>query len=295
MAPLSCSTPFLTEKKKVLFIMGATERGKTKLSINLDTQFPSEIINSDKIQIYKGLDIITNKVPESECRGISHHLIGIINDPDYDFTVDDFCKHVLNALDLIFENGHLPIIVGGSNTYLATLLEDLNMTFHSKYDCCFIWVDYLDKRVDKMVDAGVVDEIQENFVPGANYSRGVRRAIRVPELGEYFLVEKEISDKAEKEKMLQHAIARTKENTCKLVEMQLLKIHRINYELGWGMTKIDSTVVFEAILKGVDYKNLYHEIIFKPSMEIVKRFLQETTRMWGKTPCQYDEQVTIYT
>lgn len=146
-----------------------------------------------------------------------------------------------------------------------------------------------------MVDAGVVDEIQENFVPGANYSRGVRRAIRVPELGEYFLVEKEISDKAEKEKMLQHAIARTKENTCKLVEMQLLKIHRINYELGWGMTKIDSTVVFEAILKGVDYKNLYHEIIFKPSMEIVKRFLQETTRMWGKTPCQYDEQVTIYT
>ena len=93
--------------------------------------------------------------------------------------------------------------------------------------------------------------------------------------------------------MLQRAIARTKKNTCKLAEMQLLKIHRMNYELGWGMTKIDSTQVFEAILKGVDYKHLYQEIVFKPSMEIVKRFLQETTQRWGKTPCQNGEQATI--
>jgi hypothetical protein len=59
-------TSTLTEKKKVLFILGATGTGKTKLSINLGTQFPSVIINSDKIQVYKGLDIVTNKVKESE-------------------------------------------------------------------------------------------------------------------------------------------------------------------------------------------------------------------------------------
>ncbi|KAH1156741.1 hypothetical protein GYH30_051513 [Glycine max] len=296
MAPLS-----LAEKKKVLFIMGATGTGKTKLSINLGTQFPSEVINSDKIQVYKGLDIITNKVPESERNGIPHHLLGIIDDPDYDFTVDDFCKHVLIALDLIIENGHLPIIVGGSNTYLATLLEDPNIAFRSKYDCCFIWVDvsllvlfqYLDKRVDEMLDKGVVDEIRETFVPGADYSRGVRRAIGVPELGEYFLVEKKIDDETKKEKMLQGAIARTKENTCKLAEAQLLKIHKMNYEFGWGMTKIDSTQVFEAVLKGMDYKHLYHEIVFKPSVDIVKRFLHETTSGKGKALRQNGEQVTV--
>ncbi|XP_020224712.1 adenylate isopentenyltransferase 5, chloroplastic [Cajanus cajan] len=305
MAPLNYSTPSSPgEKKKVVFIMGATGTGKTKLSINLGTKFPSEIINSDKIQVYKGLDIITNKVPESERGGVPHHLLGVIEDPDYDFTVDDFCKSVAVALDLIIENGRLPIIVGGSNTYLATLLEDPNIAFRSKYDSCFIWLDvslpvlfpYLDKRVDEMLDLGVVDEIRQAFVPGADCSRGIRRAIGVPELAEYFLLEKEISDDvAQKEKMLQHAIQRTKENTRKLAEIQLLKIHRMNYELGWTMAKIDSTQVFEAILKGMDYKQLYQEIVLKPSIDIVKRFLEKATREWEKTPLQNTEQATICT
>ncbi|RDX96645.1 Adenylate isopentenyltransferase 5, chloroplastic, partial [Mucuna pruriens] len=301
MASFTWSAPSPIGKKKVLFIMGATGTGKTKLSIKLGTEFPSEIINSDKIQVYKGLDIITNKVPESERCAVPHHLLGIIDDPDYDFTIEDFCKHVLIALDLIIKNGRLPIIVGGSNTYLTTLVEDPNIAFRSKYDCCFIWLDvslpvlfhYLDKRVDEMFDAGAVDEIRETFMLGADYSRGVKRAIGVPELGEYFLVEKEIDDKAQKEKMLQHAIAKTKKNTCKLAEIQLLKIHKMNYELGWRMTKIDSTPVFEAVLKGVSYEQLYQEIVFKPSMEAVKRFLEETTQELGKTPCQNGEQLTI--
>jgi len=278
--------------------MGATGTGKTKLSINLAMQFPSEIINSDKIQVYKGLDIITNKVSESERYGIPHHLLAIIDDPDYDFTVDDFCNHVLLALDTIIQNGHLPIIVGGSNTYLAAMLEDPNIGFRSKYDCCFIWVDvslpvlfpYLDKRVDEMVDAGVVDEIREAFVAGADCSRGIRRAIGVPELGEFFLVEKEIDDETQKEKMLQHAIMKTKENTRKLAEKQLSKIRKMNHEL--KMFRFDSTQVFEAVLKGVDYKQLYAELVFIPSIEIVKQFLEETTAV-KKTSSQNAEQVPI--
>ena len=177
---MAFTTSTLTEKKKVLFILGATGTGKTKLSINLGTQFPSEIINSDKIQVYKGLDIVTNKVQESERCSIPHYILGIIDDLDYDFTVDDFCKHVLEALNLIIENGHLPIIVGGSNSYLKKLLEDPTIAFHSKYDCSFIWLDvslpilfpYLDKRVDEMVAAGMVDEIRDFFVPGADNTKG---------------------------------------------------------------------------------------------------------------------------
>jgi len=82
----------LTEKKnKVLFILGATGTGKTKLSINLGTQYPAKIINSDKIQVCKGLDVVTNKVPEYEICSIPHHLLGIIDDPEYDFTMNDVC------------------------------------------------------------------------------------------------------------------------------------------------------------------------------------------------------------
>jgi adenylate dimethylallyltransferase (cytokinin synthase) len=83
----------------------------------LGTHYPVKIINSDKIQVYKGLDVVTNKVPESERCSIPHHLFSIIDDPEYDFTMNDFCKKVLESLDIIIANGHLPIIVGGSNSY----------------------------------------------------------------------------------------------------------------------------------------------------------------------------------
>jgi adenylate isopentenyltransferase (cytokinin synthase) len=280
---MAITSSILARKKKVLFIMGATGTGKTKLSINVGTQFLSEIINSDKIQVYKGLDIVTNKVPESERCSIPHHMLGIIDDPDYDFTVNDFCKHVHEALDLIIENGHLPIIVGGSNSFLKILIDD---AFRSKYDCCFIWTDvslpilfqYLDKRVDEMVEKGLVDEIRESFVPGANCEVGIRRAIGVPELNYYFEIEnrKDI-DEAHKENTLKEGIKKMKQNTCKLAENQLSKINNMVYDLGWKMNKIDSTSVFEALLRGEDYKHLHQEIVVKPSIEIVKRFLEETT------------------
>jgi len=288
---MAFTTSTLAEKKnKVLFILGATGTGKTKLSINLGTHYPAEIINSDKIQVYKGLDIVTNKVPESERCSIPHHLLGIIDDPEYDFTMNDFCKHVLDSLDLIIGNGHLPIIVGGSNSYLKKLVEDPSIAFFSKYDCCFIWIDvslptlfqYVGKRVDEMVEAGMVDEIRQYFVPGADNTKGIRRAIGVPELDSFFEIEKKNGiDDAQKEKILKEAIGKTKHNTCILAKNQLLKIHNMADMFGSMLYKIDSTKVFEALLRGEDYKHLHQEIVIMPSKEIVKRFLEETTDGFG--------------
>ncbi|KAI5675596.1 hypothetical protein M9H77_06546 [Catharanthus roseus] len=56
-------------ENKVIIIIGATGTGKSRLSINLASHFPSEIINSEKIQVYKGIDIVGDKVPTSE-RGV---------------------------------------------------------------------------------------------------------------------------------------------------------------------------------------------------------------------------------
>ncbi|KEH21511.1 adenylate isopentenyltransferase [Medicago truncatula] len=280
---MAFTTSTLAEKKnKVLFILGATGTGKTKLSINLGPHYPAEIINSDKIQVYKGLDIVTNK----RALQIPHHILGIINDPEYDFTMYDFCNHVVESLDLIIGNGHLPIIVGGSNSYLKKLVEDPAISFLSKYECCFIWVDvslptlyqYVGKRVDEMVQTGMIDEIREYFVPGADNTKGIRRAIGVPELDSFFAIEKKSGiDDAIKENILKEAIEKTKQNTCILAKNQLSKIQNMAHMLGSMVYKIDSTEVFETLLRGEDYKHLHQEIVIKPSKEIVKRFLEETT------------------
>ncbi|KAL2230789.1 UNVERIFIED_CONTAM: Adenylate isopentenyltransferase 5, chloroplastic [Sesamum indicum] len=148
-------------KDKVVVVLGATGTGKSRLAIDLATRFGAEVINSDKIQVYKGLDIVTNKVRNEECRGVPHHLLGII-DPEMDFTVHDFVHHALLAADAIVQKNRLPIIAGGSNSFIQGLVSD-NTEFPSKYECCFLWMDvaipvlhsYVSKRVDQMVDSGV--------------------------------------------------------------------------------------------------------------------------------------------
>uniref|UniRef100_A0A6N2KZZ5 Adenylate isopentenyltransferase n=1 Tax=Salix viminalis TaxID=40686 RepID=A0A6N2KZZ5_SALVM len=63
-----CHVNLFVLKQKALLVLGTTATGKSKLSIDLATHFQGEIINSDKIQVYKGLDILTNKIHRSTCR-----------------------------------------------------------------------------------------------------------------------------------------------------------------------------------------------------------------------------------
>lgn len=151
------------QKHQVVFIMGATGTGKSRLSVDIATKYSGEIINSDKMQVYKGLDIVTNKISENEKKGVPHHLLGEI-DPESDFTARDFCHHALVAIRKVMRLGRLPVIVGGSNSFIEALVEDHFFSFRSKYECCFLWLDvsvpvlysYVQLRVDQMVDAGIL-------------------------------------------------------------------------------------------------------------------------------------------
>ncbi|TMW80120.1 hypothetical protein EJD97_023786 [Solanum chilense] len=62
------------KKKKVIFIMGATGTGKSRLSVDVATHFGGEIINSDKMQVYKGLEIVTNKITHAEKQGFQMQI-----------------------------------------------------------------------------------------------------------------------------------------------------------------------------------------------------------------------------
>ncbi|XP_076904222.1 adenylate isopentenyltransferase 3, chloroplastic-like [Bidens hawaiensis] len=268
-------------KDKVVFVMGATGAGKSKLSIDIGTRFSGEVINSDKIQMYEGLDITTNKITEEECRGVSHHLIGIV-DPDADFNADNFVSKASLAMKSIVGRGKLPIIAGGSNSFIEALVDDENYKFRSRYDVCFLWVDvamqvleqFVSNRVDRMVAAGMVEEVGNMYNPNADYSKGIRRAIGVPEFDSYFHAKySSSSDQKTRAMLLQQAIHGTKINTCKLALRQVDKINRLVDVKGWPIHRIDATKVLEK--KGREADEAWDELVAGPASLIVGDFMRD--------------------
>lgn len=112
-------------KNKVVVITGPTAVGKTSLSIELAKRINGEIISADSMQVYKYMDIGSAKIKPSEMDGIKHHLIDIL-EPTVDFNVYLFQKMAKEAMDEIYQNGHIPIIVGGTGFYIQALLYDIS-------------------------------------------------------------------------------------------------------------------------------------------------------------------------
>ncbi|CAI9297223.1 unnamed protein product [Lactuca saligna] len=265
--------------EKVVIVMGATGTGKSKLSIDLATRFQGEVINADKIQVYEGLNIVTNKITDEECNGVAHHLLGIV-DPESDFTADNFARAALLAMKSIIQRGKVPIIAGGSNSFVEALVEDEKYEFKSRYNVCFLWVDVatvvhnqiLAERVDRMVASGMVEEVRNMYNPNADYSKGIHRAIGVPEIDSYFRAEySSSSDEKARAKLLEAAINETKINTCNLVNRQLEKIYRLRDVKGWNIHRLDATKVFEK--KGKEAEEAWIELVVGPALVIVSEFL----------------------
>ena len=112
-------------KKKVLFILGPTAVGKTAISVKLAKALDGEIISSDSVQIYKGLDIGSAKVTSEEMQGITHYAIDIL-DAKQEFSVFEFVEYTRKKIDEILQKGKLPIVVGGTGLYVKALTLGYN-------------------------------------------------------------------------------------------------------------------------------------------------------------------------
>ncbi|XP_075507223.1 adenylate isopentenyltransferase 3, chloroplastic-like [Primulina tabacum] len=264
-----------SRKEKVVVVMGATGTGKSRLSVDLATRFPAEVINSDKMQVYKGLDIVTNKITDKERCGVHHHLLGVV-DPESDFSAASFRAMASSAIKSILLRKKLPIIVGGSNSFIEALVDS---EFRSRYDCCFLWVDvsmptlhsFVSDRVDRMVERGMVDEVRDLFNPQADYSRGIRRAIGVPELDNFFRIESFYNDEETRARILSEAIDRIKMNTSKLACRQVEKILRLRNAKGWELHRLDATDVFRK--RGGESEAAWENTVAGRGAAMVSRFL----------------------
>ena len=112
----------------LVVIVGPTGTGKSDLSLDLaerlrDAGRPAEIVNADAMQLYRGMDIGTAKLPVTERRGIPHHLLDVLEVSD-EATVARYQVEARAAITSIVERGALPILVGGSGLYVSSVVYD---------------------------------------------------------------------------------------------------------------------------------------------------------------------------
>ena len=117
----------------LIVIGGPTAVGKTQLSIDLAKRFGGEIINGDRLQFYRSLDIGTGKVTLEEMQGVPHHALDFL-DVDQDYDASQFQALAQNLIRDCHARGVLPVLVGGSGLYLEGLLYDLEFGGKASHD-----------------------------------------------------------------------------------------------------------------------------------------------------------------
>jgi len=106
----------------VIAIVGPTAAGKSELSLDLAERLGGEVVNTDSMQVYRGMDIGSAKLPVDERRGITHHLLDLL-DVTEPATVADFQAWAREVIADCRSRGVTPVLVGGSALYARAVLD----------------------------------------------------------------------------------------------------------------------------------------------------------------------------
>lgn len=107
----------------LVVLAGPTAVGKSKLAVDLALQLNGEVVTADSMQVYRGLDISTDKPGPEEMRGVPHHMIDV-KSPDEPFNAVDYRDMARRVIHEIHQRGNLPILAGGTGLYIKGVLED---------------------------------------------------------------------------------------------------------------------------------------------------------------------------
>jgi tRNA dimethylallyltransferase len=106
----------------VIAIVGPTAVGKSEVALHLAQHFSLEIISADSRQVYRYMDIGTNKPSPAQMAAVPHHVIDVV-EPDQDFSLAMYHQLAFEAVKAIQQKGKLPLLVGGSGLYVWSLIE----------------------------------------------------------------------------------------------------------------------------------------------------------------------------
>jgi tRNA dimethylallyltransferase len=106
----------------IVAVVGATASGKTSLSLDLAERLGGEVVNTDAMQVYRGMDVGTAKLPEPERRGIPHHLLDTLDVRD-PATVAQFQTWARVVITQLRDRGRAAVLVGGSALYTRAIID----------------------------------------------------------------------------------------------------------------------------------------------------------------------------
>ena len=109
----------------LIIICGATATGKSDLALAVAKEINAEIINADSMQVYKGMDIGTAKLPISERNQIPHHLLDLL-EVTQEANVSWYQGLAREKIDQLLGTGKSVVVVGGTGLYIKAILDDLN-------------------------------------------------------------------------------------------------------------------------------------------------------------------------
>ena len=114
----------MDKQSKIILISGPTASGKSKFAVKIAKKIEGEIINTDSMQVYKQLQILTARPNKKEQKNIKHHLYGVI-DLNKNFSTGQWLKSVIKCIKDIQQRKKIPILVGGTGLYFQSLINGL--------------------------------------------------------------------------------------------------------------------------------------------------------------------------
>ena len=274
-----------TNKRPLVILTGPTAVGKTAASIGLAKAIGGEIISADSMQVYREMDIGSAKIRPEEMDGVPHHLVDVL-DPSEDFNVVLFQQMAKEAMEGIYQRGHIPIVVGGTGFYIQALLYDIDFT-ENNADTAYReelealaktqGAEYLHEMLEK-VDPESAEQI---------HFHNIKRVIRALEY--YQQTGQKISEhnEAERQKTSPYHFAYFVLNDDRARLYDRID-HRVDAMIEAGLVdevralQQDGCTRDMVSMQGLGYKEILDYLNGKLSMEEAVRILKRDTRHFAK-------------